>query len=457
MKPFCLLLLSWFAVSSITTPARAADPKKPNIIFILADDQGMDGVNCYGAERYKERTPNVDALAQGGIRFTQCYANPLCGPSRCTLMTGRYVFRTGATTNNKAGEPSPTKEVCIAKVLKQAGYATAQAGKWRQMGATPADWGFDEYLTDPTASGWYWQDSYLKNGQRMQAEKGAYEPDIMHAFALDFIRRHKEGPFFLYYASHLVHRPIQRTPDSKPGANLYEEDTGYLDKQVGEIVAEIDKLGLRENTLIVYSGDNGTKGEATPIGGRIVHGEKGTLFEGGSRVPLIVNWKGVTPAGKVNDDLVDFSDFFPTFAAIGGAALPAGVTIDGRSFAPQVHGEKGTPRDWVFVQLGSGWYAREQGYKLTESGALFDMSDAPFVEKPVPIEGQTDAAIAARQRLQAVLTKLNPGGTENPAQVANPRRAARMERRAAAAAAAAKEAAPQTPAPSAPATPPAAK
>ena len=111
----------------------------------------------------------------------------------------------------------------------------------------------------------------------------------------------------------------------------------------------------------------------------------------------------------------------------------------------------------MFVQLGSGWYAREQGYKLTESGALFDMSDAPFVEKPVPIEGQTDAAIAARQRLQAVLTKLNPGGTENPAQVANPRRAARMERRAAAAAAAAKEAAPQTPAPSAPATPPAAK
>ncbi len=456
MKFIPIFLLTTLVLAATAVQTRAADQSKPNIVFILADDQGMDGVACYGADRYKGKTSNIDSLAQGGIRFTQCFANPLCGPSRCTLMTGRYVFRTGGTTNNNAGQPSPSKEVCIAKVLKQVGYATAQAGKWRQMGATPGDWGFDEYLTDQTASGWYWQDTYLKNGQQMRAEKDAYQPDIMHAFALDFIRRHKDGPFFLYYASHLVHRPIQRTPDSKPGGNVYEEDTNYLDKQVGEIVAEIDKLGLREKTLIVYSGDNGTKGEAAPIGGRIVHGEKGSLFEGGSRVPLIANWKGVTPAGKVLDDLVDFSDFFSTFAAVGGAKLPEGVTIDGRSFAPQLRGEKGTPRDWVFVQLGSGWYAREQGWKLTESGALFDMADAPFVEKPVPADAPSEAATAARQRLQAVLTKLNPGGTENPAQAGNPRRALRLERRAAAGAAASGSA-PQTPAPPASAPSPAAK
>lgn len=430
---------------------RAGEPGKPNIIFILADDQGIDGLNCYGAERYKGKTPNIDALAQTGTRFTQCYANPLCGPSRCTLMTGRYVFRTGATTNNNAGEPSPAKEIGIAKVLKEAGYATAQAGKWRQMGATPADWGFDEYLSDQTASGWYWQGSYFKNRETVQAPAGAYQPDIMHAFALDFIRRKKDGPFFLYYASHLVHRPILRTPDSKAGGNVYEEDTAYLDKQVGELVAELDKLGLREKTLIVYAGDNGTKGEAAPIGGRKVLGEKGSLLEGGSRVPLIANWPGTTPAGKVLDDLVDFSDMFPTFAALGGAKLPSGVTIDGHSYAPQLHGEKGTPREWVYVQLGQGWYVREQGWKLTQGGALFDMTDAPFAEKPVAADASNEAATAARQRLQAVLAKLNPAGTADGSPGERPRRARNKERRAAAAAAAAKAATPAPPPPPAPA------
>lgn len=419
---------------------------KPNIVFILADDFGIDGVGCYGSDRFKGKTPNMDALAQSGIRFTQCFANPLCGPSRCTLMTGRYVFRTGGTTNGNAGQPSPAKEVGLAKLLKQAGYATAQAGKWRQVGATPADWGFDEYLSDPTAGGWFWQDSYLKNGERVQAEKGAYQPDVMHGFALDFIRRHKEGPFFLYYASHLVHRPILRTPESKPGGNLYDENVAYLDKQIGEIVAELDKLGLREKTLIVLAGDNGTKGEASPIGGRIVNGEKGSLLEGGSRVPLIANWKGTTPAGKVLHDLVDFTDMFPTCAAVGGATLPEGVTIDGHSYAPQLRGEKGTPREWVFVQLGNGWYARDQGWKLNQAGALFDMSDAPFVEKPVP-EGQSEAASGARQRLQAVLTQLNPSGQTDPAQPEQTRKMKRQKRREAAAAGAAKSPTPATSSP----------
>jgi arylsulfatase A len=282
----------------------------------------------------------------------------------------------------------------------------------------------------------------------VQAPAGAYQPDIMHAFALDFIRRKKDGPFFLYYASHLVHRPIIRTPDSKPGGNLYEENVAYLDKQVGEIVAELDKLGLREKTLIVFAGDNGTKGEAAPIGGRKVLGEKGSLLEGGSRVPLIANWKGTTPAGKVLDDLVDFSDMSPTFAALGGAKLPNGVTIDGHSYAPQLRGEKGTPREWVYVQLGQGWYVREQGWKLTQSGALFDMSEAPFAEKPVAADAANKAATAARERLQAVLAKLNPGGGAAGGGDERPRRARAQQRRAAAAAAAAQ---PAAPAPAAPA------
>lgn len=439
MKTLLTLAAALCALCFINPGAQAAETGKPNIIFILSDDHGIDGVGCYGSERFKGKTPNLDALAQTGTRFTQCYAMPLCGPSRCTLMTGRYGFRTGGTTNQSAGVPSPAKEVGIAKVLKEAGYATAQSGKWRQMGATPADWGFDEYLSDPTASGWYYQGTYLKNRETVQAPAGAYQPDLMHAFALDFIRRKKDEPFFLYYASHLVHKPILKTPDSKAGGNLYEENVAYLDKQVGEIVAELDKLGLREKTLIVFAGDNGTKGEAAPIGGKKVLGEKGSLLEGGSHVPLIANWKGTTPPGKVVDDLIDFSDMYPTFVALGGAKLATGVTIDGHSYAPQLRGEKGTPREWVYVQLGQQWYVREQGWKLTQSGALFDMSEAPFAEKPIAADAAREEATAARGRLQAVLTKLHgveagpvATGKAPPAQ----RRLKRQERRAAAAAAA---------------------
>jgi arylsulfatase A len=393
----------------------------PNIVFILSDDYGLDGVGCYGSDRHKERTPNLDALARDGIRFERCYSTPLCGPTRCQIMTGRYPFRTGGLTNQTAGRPAPQDEYPLARVLKEAGYDTCCVGKWRQMGATPGDWGFTEYITDQTAGGWYWQKSYTKNGQLIKTDKEIYFPDVAHDFALDFLRRHVAAaasppakPFFLYYSSHLVHGPILRTPDSKPDEKdrdaLYNDNVAYLDKQMGGLAAELDRLGLRENTLIVFSGDNGTAGQSGTIGGRQINGHKGTMMEGGVRVPLIANWKGVAPAGRVLKDLVDFSDLLPTFAEAAGAKLPEGVTIDGRSFAPQLHGQKGNPREWIFVQLGRNWYVRDDGWKLNQGGELFDMKDAPFVEKLIAADSTDEAAVAARKRLQAVLDKLNPAG-----------------------------------------------
>jgi arylsulfatase B/arylsulfatase I/J len=145
---------TWGAATSGPQAERAA---RPNIVFILADDYGLDGVGCYGSDRHKERTPNIDALAAGGIRFERCYSTPLCGPTRCEIMTGRYPFHTGGLTNPTAGRPVPQDEYPLARVLKDAGYDTCHVGKWRQMGLTPADWGFGEYVTDPTAGGYYWQ------------------------------------------------------------------------------------------------------------------------------------------------------------------------------------------------------------------------------------------------------------------------------------------------------------
>jgi len=387
--------------------ADAANREKPNIIFILADDVGLSDISCYGGDHTP--TPNIDSLAKDGLRFGTCYSAPLCGPSRCQLLTGRYPFRTGRTGNHSQG-PEPGTETMIPAVMKQAGYATACVGKWGQVGGKASQWGFDETLI---GGGNYW-----KSGK--QGGSG-YLPDAMHKFVVDFITRHRDRPFFLYYPMVHVHGPSGPTPDSKSGsaakidsAEFYADNIRYMDRLVGQLMAELDRLKLRDRTLVFFAGDNGSDSQAkdTPstLHGRKMSGRKGTLLEGGSRVPLIANWPGVVPKGKVNDDLVDFSDLFATLAELAGAKLPEEVKLDSRSFAPQLKGEKGTPREWVFVQLGKGWYVRDARYKLTHDGKLFDLKDAPFVEQPVAAGAGDAGASDSRKRLRAVLEELKPVG-----------------------------------------------
>jgi len=392
-----------------TWPAQGGG-QRPNIIFIFSDDYGIGGVGCYGSDKYK--TPNLDALAKAGMRFEYCFSAPLCAPSRAMCMTGRYAFRTGVVDNGTGGRAMPDKETTIAKVLKQAGYATAESGKWRQLQylttkEEAAAWGFDEYLAWGVAGKGerYWDPSYDKNGTLLADTKGKFGPDLLHDFAVDFIQRNQGGPFFLYYPMVSIHGQLFRTPDSKEGGDLYTDNIAYMDKLVGKLVAEVDRLKLREKTLIVFTGDNGCVGSRT-LGGRPIDGAKGSMKEGGSRVPLIVNWKGATPEGQVSKDLVDFSDFFPTFAELAGAKLPEGVTIDGRSFAPQLRGQSGKPREWVYVQLGDKRYVRDARWKLNNDGQLFDMKEAPFREIPVAADSSEAEAQVARKRLQAVLDDL---------------------------------------------------
>jgi len=418
-----LLLTLPAALYAVDTPT----PAKPNIIFILADDYGIPGVGCYGGT-YK--TPNIDSLAAGGIRFERCFAAPLCAPSRALCMFGRYAFRTGVLDNGRGAAAKPDKEVSIAKTLRQAGYATALAGKWSQLSYFDTAeegraWGFDEFLRwDKSKGERYWQPALNKNGQPVPVTEASYGPGLHHEFVVDFIKRHRDGPFFVYYPTPLIHGPILRTPDSKEGGkgkakgkgenSLYADNIAYLDKLVGKLVAALDEMKLREKTLIVFTGDNGSVPVGT-INGRSVDGHKSTLLEGGSRVPLIANWKGVTPPGRVLKDLVGFSDFYATFAELAGAKLTEGLTFDSQSFAPQLRGEKGSPREWTYVQLGAKWYVRNDGWKLTEKGELFDMSDAPFAQKLVPADARSPEAKAAREQLQGVLDKLNPAAGETKA------------------------------------------
>jgi arylsulfatase A len=408
MRPTLFVLAALSMTAGLPALAAAPAAEKPNIILIMSDDVGLGDVGCCGGPF---KTPNIDKLAAGGTRFENCYSTPLCGPSRCQTLTGRYPFRTGFNTNQSRYAVSPDREVMIPTVMKKAGYATASVGKWGQICLGPREWGFDEHLVFP-GSGRYWRaqtTTYNVNGEDRDLPEGKYLPDIMHDFAADFIARHKDQPFFLYYPMSHIHGPIIPTPDSQPGADkdrLYADNIEYMDKLVGKLVAELDRLKLRGKTVILFAGDNGTAHfgvDAATVDGRRISGMKGTMFEGGSHVPLIVNWPGTTPAGKGNRDLVDFSDFFSTFAQLGGAPLPEGVTLDSHSFAPQIKGEKGTPREWAYVELGGNSYARDARYKLTNKGALFDLKNAPWEELPVSSDTKDEAALASRAKLQAVL------------------------------------------------------
>jgi arylsulfatase A len=388
--------------------------RKPNFIFILADDLGIGGLSCYGSDQF--RTPHLDRLAASGVRFTNGYTAPLCGPSRALLMTGRYAFRTGATNQDATGEMKPEKETFLPKILKPAGYVSTCVGKWGQLPLGPSEFGFDEHLQF-RGSGTYWNTqrngkTYQLNGAEKTLGDKEYLPDVMHSYLTEFMTRHRNDPFFAYYSLSHVHGEILATPDSAADSkDHYTDNIRYMDKLVGKLVAELERLKLRDNTLVVFMGDNGTGenyADRSTIGGRRLSGQKGSMLEGGALVPLIASWPGTTPGGKVTPQLVDSTDFVPTFAELAGARLPANRVIDGHSMAAQLRGQAGKPRDWVFLQLARQWYVRDARWKLNQAGQLFDMKDAPFTE-PAVESGGADAA-AGRKKLQAALDQLNPAG-----------------------------------------------
>lgn len=392
--------------------------RRPNVVLILADDLGYECLGCDGGTSYQ--TPVLDGLARTGVRFDHCYSTPLCTPSRVQLMTGRYGFR-----NYKAWATLDPKEKTFAQMLKAAGYATCISGKWQLGGgpSAPSNAGFDEHCLWQLEGGdekgeRYHNPKLVRNGKPYEGLDGKYGPDMLCDFLLDFIERKKSQPFLAYYPMCLTHAPFQPTPDSKgektDKTQYFADMVAYMDKLVGRITAKLDALGLRENTLLVFLGDNGTDRRITSaMGDRKVKGDKGLTTEGGTHVPLIANWKGTVPAGRVCQDLVDFSDFLPTLAAACSAKLPEEVTIDGRSFLPQLLGKEGQPREWIFCFYDpkqGNWtrkrYAQDKRWKLYDDGNLFDLKADVLEKQPLAAAGDTAEAAAARKKLQAVLDKM---------------------------------------------------
>ncbi|MBC8469599.1 MAG: sulfatase-like hydrolase/transferase [Planctomycetes bacterium] len=402
--------------------------KRHNIILIMADDIGYECFGCYGSASYK--TPVLDGMAAAGMRFEHCYSQPLCTPSRVKIMTGQYNFRN--YTNFGVLDP---KQKTFGHLLQGCGYATCVVGKWqlygsvnqsaevRGAGSMPAQAGFDEHcLWQVKERGSRYKDPVVvQNGRNLEGLEGRYGPDVFCDYAIDFIERHKAKPFFLYFPMAIVHNPFVPTPDSQDweqekqkNDNKYFADmVTYMDKIVGRIVARVDELGLSDNTLVIFTGDNGTNKDikSKMSDGQIIKGDKGNTTDAGTRVPLIARWPGEVPAGKVCGDLVDFSDFVPTFAEMTGASPPEGMIIDGQSFLPQLRGKQGKPRKWIFCHYDPKWlgrkeavrFVRDKRWKLYGNGNLFDVPTDTMEQNPNPSGPE---AASARKQLQDVLDSI---------------------------------------------------
>ena len=361
----------------------------------MADDVGYEGFGCYGSSTY--RTPHIDELARTGVRFDHCYSTPLCTPSRVQLMTGKYNFH-----NYSEFGTLPKGETTFAHILKDAGYSTCVAGKWqlvghyegsnyKGLGTFPTEAGFDNYCLwqiDRLGSR-YWNPILNKNGQYLDNLEGQYGPDVICSFINDFIKEHRDESFFVYYPMILTHSPFVRTPATHPSPEEqfdgyrknFKEMVEYADTLVGRIVKNLDELGLRDNTIVLFTSDNGTmRGITSQIGERTVIGAKGLTTDAGTHVPLIANWEGHFPGGLICDDLIDFTDFLPTLLDAAGKNVPPGFVSDGRSFWPQLFGKKGRPRDWIFCHYDPKWgqwpksrYVQNKEWKLYEDGRIFDL------------------------------------------------------------------------------------
>jgi len=415
-----------FSMLSLALPVAlsAADaPKpvaKPNIVFVLIDDFGYENVMANGGESYK--TPVMDRLAATGVRFEQCHVQPLCTPTRVELMTGLYNKRNYANF----GLLDPSQKT-FGNLLKDAGYATCVAGKW-QLGNGwdgPKHFGFDEYaLWQLFKKGPRYKNPNLEiNGEAFTYTNNVYGPDIVSDYVLDFIQRKKDGPFFVYYPMMLTHAPFDATPDSpdylesksgkeKPGH--FPDMTAYTDKLIGKLIDKLDELKLRDNTLVIILGDNGTaKGMPARFKGRDVKGGKGTSTAWGTHVPCIGNWPGHFASGKVSPDLISSVDVLPTLCEAAGVTVPAELKIDGRSFLPQLRGEKGTPRDWLYCWYNPAGgdkaqfeFAHDARYKLYTDGRFFNVQQDDREKSPLTDDALDDTAKAAKAKLQAALKQL---------------------------------------------------
>jgi arylsulfatase A-like enzyme len=412
MYPHHRLVLFLTALSVLTAlprPAPAQQPaRKPNIIFILADDLGYGDLGCYGQKKIK--TPNLDRMAAQGLRFTQAYAgSTVCAPSRCALMTGKHTGH--CTVRGNARVPLGKGESTIARLLRAVGYVTGLIGKWGlgEPGTTghPNLQGFDYFFgyTDQRHAHNYYPDFLWRNqdkfplpGNKVKGgvayERATYSHDLFTQEALEFIARNKDRPFFLYLAYTIPHANNEagkngmEVPNDEPYHNEpwpqaqrnHAAMITRLDRDVGKLLDRLRELGLDENTIVFFSSDNGPhrEGGGDPFFFRSsgpLRGFKRSLHEGGVRVPMIVRWPGRVPAGKTSDQVWAFWDFLPTACELAGAEPPRGV--DGISVVPTLLGKGGQKQhEFLYWEFHEGGF--QQGVRMGDWKAVREKLGGPL-------------------------------------------------------------------------------
>ncbi len=437
----CAFAIAVFTLT-VTHIAHAASGK-PHILFILVDDLGKEWISCYGAEGIE--TPNIDKLVMTGMKFENAWCMPQCTPTRVTLLTGQYPFRHGWTNHwdvprwGAGAHFDAQQNTSYANVLRDAGYATCAAGKWqiddfRVEPDAMDEAGFNDWCMWTGAEGGnnvsgkrYW-DAYINiKGKGSSTFTDQFGPDIYCNHLIEFIGRNKGKPMLLYYPMALTHGPLTTTPDSKGQSDkraLFAGMVRYTDKLVGRLVHALEKAGIREDTIIVFTTDNGTGGNSNRRLGRVVRGGKAKMSEeNGTSQPFIVNCPGTVPAGVTTDALIDFTDILPTLAELGGGSLPSERIVDGKSFAPLILGKtKDGPRDWI-MSMGGGAAKLHEGRvrpKLTyddrvlrtkrfnlwidpnrQPVKLYDLKTDPWEENNL-IESSDPDALAAKKKLMVV-------------------------------------------------------
>ncbi len=420
-------------LSNETLNARVGG-KQPNVILMMADDLSAREFSCYGNTEH--HTPNIDRLGETGVMFKTCWCTPICSPTRAEIMTGRYGFRTGWYHNNmkpgagEAGYNLSEDNLIFAQVLKGAGYATAICGKW-QLRGTETQHGFDEWCmwratgefdgpieppegNLPGRAARYWHPAVVRNGEQMDTNDDDYGPDIFTDFALDFAERHKDGPFLVYYPMVLIHKtwdfdnkrmgyvaPPEIDEAGRKTGNKGEPslkgNVEYMDHLVGRVAQGLDEMGIRNDTIIMVLGDNGTSG----------YGKGKTDREKGPRVPGIVNCPGIVRAIGPSDAIVDFSDIMATLLDMAEAKLPSRYVIDGRSFAPILRGAKQQTREWIFSYVKAARFLRDQRWLLDGNGRFWDCGDRRDEAGYIDVtDSQDPEVLAARQHFEQILQDL---------------------------------------------------
>ena len=438
-KSLCCVLTALGILHLISTSVTA---KPPNVIVIYTDDQGTIDLNCYGAKDLV--TPELDKLARQGVRFTQFYAAaPVCSPSRAAVLTGRFPQRAGVPGNvssQPGGHGMPAAQITMAEMFKKAGYQTAHIGKWHlgfDKQTMPNNQGFDYSFghmggcIDNYSHFFYWngpnRHDLWRNGDEIWQD-GRYFPELMVQEASRFVRQNQDKPFFMYFAMNIPHYPLQGTAkwrevykDLKPPRRMYATMVSTMDEMIGKFIGEIDQLGIRENTIIVYQSDHGHSQEERTFGGGgsagIYRGAKFSLFEGGIRVPAIISWPGTLPSNVVRHQLATACDWFPTVAHLAG--IPLGSQhVDGRNIQPVISSnDAASPHEVFHWQTGGGpnaaWAVRRQQWKLlgnprdTSNKAPLTKSDKLFLVNLNTDPGEMNNLAAKHPELVAELLKLH--------------------------------------------------